>query len=296
MEEHKSERTYIDKCNSRIFKIMSIYLNLAPDYINKSMVDEITGGGDFGIEFAYASLLASACGLNVYDDPADKKFFRDYVIPMVKQLDIAPYETDPFYRNISFPKGDEGNWTFENRVCRAYEAFVFDDPQIMPDGRVIPQIGFFTQDYPYPAVLENGREWMTLMPNETNTTKPAVEASRGNVLTYGLGLGYYAYMAARKNEVTSVTVVERSAQAIDLFSRLILPQFECKDKIKVFKDDAFHFAETRMSKGKYDVVFTDLWHDPSDGVELYQRMKSFESCLPNARFIYWIEKTLKLYM
>lgn len=296
MGEYERERSYTDRCNSRIFKIMSIYLNLAPDFIDENMINEITGGGDFGIEYAFASLVASACGLNVYDDPVDKKFFRDYVLPMVKRLDTKPYENDPYYQNVRFPEGNQGNWTFENRICRAYEAFVYDDPVVMDDGRVIPQIGFFTKDYSYPAVLEKGREWMTLMPNETNTTRPAVDAAHGKVLTYGLGLGYFAYMAARKSEVSEVMVVERSPDAIALFKKHILPQFECRDKINVVMSDAFEFAGKQMGKGGFDVVFTDLWHDPSDGVELYKKMKKFERQLPDAKFIYWIEKTLKLYM
>ena len=166
----------------------------------------------------------------------------------------------------------------------------------MEDGRVIPQIGFFEEDYPYPAVLEGGREWMTLMPNETNTTKPALDVARGKVLTYGLGLGYFAYMASIKDEVTSVTVVERSEDAIALFKEHILPQFPDPQKVTVVHSDAFEFAEKQMENGAYDMVFTDLWHDPSDGVELYLKMKKYENKLPNAHFVYWIEKTLKLYM
>jgi spermidine synthase len=166
----------------------------------------------------------------------------------------------------------------------------------MEDGRVIPQIGFFEEDYPYPAVLEGGREWMTLMPNETNTTKPALDAARGKVLTYGLGLGYFAYMASIKDEVTSVTVVERSEDAIALFKEHILPQFPDPQKVTVVHSDAFEFAEKQMENGAYDMVFTDLWHDPSDGVELYLKMKEYENELPNAHFVYWIGNTLKLYM
>ena len=36
--------TYNEKSNQRLFKILSIYLNLAPDYIDKEMIEEITCG------------------------------------------------------------------------------------------------------------------------------------------------------------------------------------------------------------------------------------------------------------
>ncbi|MBR3965104.1 MAG: hypothetical protein IKJ80_06820 [Clostridia bacterium] len=288
----------LDRSNARIFKLMSIYLNLAPDYVDKEMMDAMTEGVRTRetLEYSYASLVAAACGLDPYDNPADKAFFRNYFLPMMHLLDSKPYCEDEYYRNIKLPEGKCGNWTFEKRVCRAYEGFVFDDPIITDDGRVIPQIGFFEEDYPYPAVLEGGREWMTLMPNETNTTKPALDAARGRVLTFGLGLGYFAYMASIKDEVTSVTVVERSKDAIALFKEHILPQFPDPKKVTVVCSDAFEFAENEMARGEYDMVFTDLWHDPSDGVELYLKMKEYENKLPNAQFVYWIEKTLKLYM
>ena len=288
----------IKRANSRIFKLMSIYLNLAPDYVDKEMMDAMTEGVRTRetLEYSYASLVAAACGLDPYDNPADKAFFREHFLPMMHLLDSKPYREDEYYKNIKFPEGKCGNWTFERRVCRAYEGFVFDDPITMDDGRVIPQIGFFEEDYPYPAVLEGGREWMTLMPNETNTTKPALDVARGKVLTYGLGLGYFAYMASIKDEVTSVTVVERSEDAIALFKEHILPQFPNPQKVTVVRSDAFEFAERQMENGAYDTVFTDLWHDPSDGVELYLKMKEYENKLPNAHFVYWIEKTLKLYM
>ncbi len=282
--------------NRRLFKLMSIYLNLAPDYITREMMDEITGGESFGAEFAFAHLAAAACGLDVYGNNSDKAFFRSHFLPMFKLLDVEPYKHDPYYQNIKFEKSSSGKWTFEQRVCKEYEAFVYDDPVVFPDGRIIPSIGFFNTDYPFPAVCEGGREWMTLMPNETNTTKPAIKAARGRVLTYGLGLGYFTYMAHMKSNVDSVTVVELSDDAIELFTKHILPQFDFPEKINIIKADAFEFAENQMKDDAFDMVFVDIWHDPGDGCDLYLRMKQFENQNPNTQFVYWIEDTLKLYI
>ncbi len=62
-----------------------------------------------------------------------------------------------------------------------------------------------------------------------------------------------------------------------------------------FEDGCFSFAENEMQKGSYDVVFTDLWHDVGDGLPLYRRMRSYEDRLPQSRFLYWIEKTMRCY-
>lgn len=288
--------TYNEKSNQRLFKILSVFLNLAPDFVDLDMITEITGGDKDGDEFAFANLAAAACGLDIFDNPEDKHFFRSHFLTCFKKLDAKPYFDDPYYKNIVFPKGNVGNWSFETRVCKPYEAFVYDDPEILPDGKILPRIGFFDIEYPFPAVLESGREWMTLMPNETNTTKPALDAAEGKTLTFGLGLGYFTYMAALKPSVDSVTVVERSHDVIELFKEHILPQFPSPEKVEIIESDAFDFAENQMKDGAYDSVFVDIWHDPSDGCELYLKMKEYEYLLPNAKFTYWVEDTLKLYI
>ena len=67
---------YNESANQRLFKVLSIYLNVAPDYIDRSMMEEITDGVPDGEEFAFANLAATACGLDIYENAEDKNFFR----------------------------------------------------------------------------------------------------------------------------------------------------------------------------------------------------------------------------
>ena len=270
---------------------MSMYLNLAPHFINEEMYKNT--GGD---ELAYSAFLAAVCMLDTVNDPDDKLLYRKYFIPMVRRLDPADFEDDSYFKTVSFEDRSVGNWSLTHLTCKAYEAFVRGDPDILPDGRILPKIGYFERDYRYPAVLEGGREWMTLLPNETITILPHVENAEGRVLSFGLGLGYFAYHAALKDDVSSVTVVERDESVIELFSGVILPQLPCKDKIRIIRADAFEYAEENYNKNLYDFVFVDIWHDPSDGVELYLKMKEYEKLCPDCRYEYWIEDTLKLYI
>ena len=270
---------------------MSMYLNLAPHFINEEMYKNT--GGD---ELAYSALLAAVCMLDTVNDPDDKLLYRKYFIPMVHRLDPAVFEGDPYYKTVRFDDKTLGGWRLAHLICKAYEAFVCGDPDILPDGRILPKIGYFERDFEYPAVLQNEREWMTLLPNETITVKPHVKNASGRVLTFGLGLGYFAFSAAQKDDVSSVTVVERDGDVIKLFSDVILPQFPNKDKINIIQADAFEYAGRNFAKGLYDFVFTDIWHDASDGVELYLKMKEYEKLCQNCRYEYWIENTLKLYL
>ena len=243
----------------------------------------------------YASMIACYSGLDL-DDPCDKIIYNKYLIPMVKGLAAEEYREDPYYKKIKIPNETFGKWRLENKSYAPYEAFVYDDMEMRYDGRLLPHIGYFTDTLEYPSVSENGREWMTVTPNEINTMKKAISSAKGNELTFGLGLGYYAYMVSRKQEVKTVTVVERDREVIELFEKFILPQFENRDKIKIVCADAFEFADTRLRDGEFDHVFTDLWHDASDGMELYQKMKGYEKSCPDTEFDYWIVKTIKIYL
>ena len=279
------------KYNERVFECMSMYLNLAPHFINGEMYKNT--GGD---ELAFSALLAAVCMLDTVNDPDDKILYRDYFIPMVHRLDPADFENDPYAKQIRFDDKTLGSWRLTHMTCKAYEAFVCGDPVVCPDGRILPQIGYFERDYDYPAVLQNGREWMTLLPNETVTIRPHVEKAHGRVLTFGLGLGYFAFSAAMKDSVESVTVVELDGDVIRLFSENILPQMSCRDKIRIINSDAFEYADRFFRQEKFDFVFTDIWHDPSDGVGLYLKMKEKEKLSPQSEYAYWIEDTLKLYI
>jgi hypothetical protein len=279
--------------NSETAHLLSLYLNLLPDIITPDAIEELAR--DIGVprEAAYALMLATVCGLDTAG--RDRLYFEEYFLPMVREMDPLEFELDPYYQHIKIPTEALGRWELKTMALRPCEAFVRDDFCVYPDGRMIPQIGFFMREFPYPAVLEGGREWMTLMPNETVTTLPAVYASHGRVLTFGLGLGYFAFRASEREEVERVTVVELSEDAATLFKTHILPQFPHKEKVNVVVMDAFAFLDGEMKDGDYDFVFADIWHDVGDGRELYRRFKEYEPRFPRTEFTYWLEDTILCY-
>ncbi len=282
------------RANGRITNLMSLILNLAPDAVDVSYVKEISNTCGVSEEYAYAELMAAFCGID--SEKEDRAFFKNYFIPMISKCDREFFENDPYYKNVKIPEETLGAWKLTNMKLKPCEAFVCNDFLVPPDKRLIPQIAFFTEEFKYPAVLENGREWMTLMPNEIVTTLPAVNDAHGKVLTFGLGLGYFAYMASMKEEVSSVTVVELSRDVIELFEQFILPQFPNREKIKIICMDAYSFIESSMKNGEYDFVFADFWHDVSDGREHYLRLKEYEKNFPDTQFTYWLENTIKCYL
>ena len=57
-----------------------------------------------------------------------------------------------------------------------------------------------------------------------------------------------------------------------------------------------NMLQKHMIPGKYDFVFTDLWHDVSDGIDMYLKMKEYEKQSPDSVFTYWIEKSILCYL
>lgn len=291
--ETRNQHIYAE--NEQLLRSVSNFLNLYPDSIDKEMMTSVSSG-EGTEDYAYAALMATICGLNVYENSEDNTFFKNYFVPMIRGQNLKQYKDNEYYRNIVIPQEKIGKWEFTVKRYAPYEAFVYDDIETRKNGRILPHIGYFTKEFTFPCVCQYGREWMTVTPNEINTMKQPISTAFGNALTFGLGLGYYVYMISQKAEIDTVTVVERDPTIIELFRKTVLPQFPAKNKIRIIEADAFEFADRELAKGGFDHVFTDIWHDPSDGIELYQKMRQREHLAPNAKFEYWIENTLKCYL
>lgn len=269
--------------NNLIMSKLSIYLNNYSDYITKEMIDNIKK------EFGFNDLESFKIILTSLLEITDKELIHEFD-KIVFELDKNKYEDNLYYKNISFKNIKSNKWSFRYESYKPYEAFVFNDLRKIND-KLYPCIGYFKEGYKYPAVLENNREWMLITPNEIETMERPINEATGNVLTYGLGLGYYAYMVSMKEDVKTVTIVEKDKEIIELFNKYILPQFRFKDKIRIINMDAFEYFKKNIY---YDFVFVDIWHDPSDGIDLYLKFKSLEK--KNIKYSYWIEDTIKCYI
>lgn len=287
------ERARIDRLcdtferNFRVTRMYAEYIERYPEVITADMVNALTEDGGITKKEALIALLSEIFALS-FDTPCDRTIIMDYLYPSVTLLDAQKYKDNPYYKNIVIPSVKDGKWELRHESYAPYRAVICGD--IIFDGFVeIPPLGFFTEQFDFPAVLEDSNEWMTLTPVDLDTCEDAISASRGRVVTFGLGLGYYAYMASEKACVKSVTVIEKSPDVIRLFETYILPQFPHKDKIRIIEADAFEYAEHVMPEEGYDFAFVDTWRDASDGAPMYERMKKLEHLSEKTEFSYWIE-------
>jgi len=276
--------------NLHALELFSSYLHFCPRFVKEEDVNGLTECG-VDVETAQRLLVAAACGLDAEARPDDRAMEEQYFRYAIHLLDAQECRKDPYYQAIKLPEISRGKWKMGYKTIEAYELFTSDDLKMLPDGREIPQTGFFTENFTAPVVEENGREWMTVTPSEINTMTSDINAAYGKTAVFGLGLGYYAFMVSEKPEVTEVVVVERDPEVISLFHEFILPQFPHKDKLTVVEADAYAFAE-KMGDQHFDCAYVDIWHDVLDGVEMYLKMKRLEVCSPGTNFLYWIEPSM----
>ena len=278
--------------NEDVRRMLVRWLVECPRAINVELLEEIVQDGSLPDEAAFLALLVEICGLDPETDRRHWHLVRDYLRPSVRMLDAQKYACNPYYRDIAIPHVSCGRWELKHESYAPCEAFLRDDLLLCEDFREIPRIGFFREAFSYPVVMEDAREWMAVKPSEIESMSRAIEFVEGDVVAFGLGLGYFAYMASLKENVRSVTVVEQDVDVVRLFEDHILPQFRHKAKVRIVVEDAFQFVSGRMRSTACDWAFVDLWHDASDGLEPYLEMKSLERLHPGTRFLYWAEGSL----
>ena len=274
--------------NYRVTHLMKFYLERCPEAITEDMIAALTDDGTLTKTEAVRAIVCELFGLD-FDNADDRRIIKEYITPSVRVLDAEKYRKNKYYQNIKLENVHDGSWEIKKEAYAPYRAIVSGDIIFGEDFREIPPLAFFSERFEFPAVLEDGNEWMTLTPVDLDTSDEAIEAAHGKVVTFGLGLGYYAYMVSEKNEVESITVVERSEEVIRLFKKYILPQFEHREKVRIVKEDAFVYAEKNMPNENFDVAFVDIWRDGSDGAIAYKKMKPLEKLSGKTKFIYWIE-------
>ncbi len=257
---------------------------------------------DFNLNYLYESKEIAKS----YEEPFDYfqcvvnylKLPKDY-IDFLKEnkvdqnfnvLDETKYNLNPYVRNIHLETICEKEYAYKQNTFIPYEGFIYKDIEVDENFLEKTWLGYFQKPFAYPSLLEKQSIWMLITPHEINTMEEAIQKAKGKVITFGLGLGYFTYMCSLKENVSSITIIERNPQIIYLFNQYILPQFEHKEKIKIIQDDALHYLSSCDFDDYY--AFVDLYKDVDDGLPIYIQIKQLESLHIHTTFDYWIEKSM----
>ena len=213
-----------------------------------------------------------------------------------QEVMLDPFTNNPYYQALKNASFEEDGWKLEAKKMKAFTLFPYDEQYHYGANSILKMsLGYFTKDYDYPTISLYDQEWMSLNPHEIRTMEMPIQVAKGKVLTLGLGLGYFAYMAHLKEEVKEVYIVEMDLELIKLFQKHLLPLFPYKEKIHIIKADALVYIN-QINDRDYDFIFADLWHDVSDGLPMYIKLQERFSKFTYTKRHYWIENSLITYL
>jgi hypothetical protein len=96
---------------------------------------------------------------------------------------------------------------------------------------------------------------MSNTPMEKRTNLEFVRAANGKVLIAGLGLAMIVLAVQDNENISSITIVEKCKDIIDL----VKPQLPLNEKVKIVHADIFQFKPNKREK--YDTIYFDIWSD-----------------------------------
>lgn len=228
--------------------------------------------------------------------PYPNEFVKKNIAWDTQALYVDDFLANPYLKKLSSVSFNKDGWSLTNKNLEAYSLFPYQEEYHYASNYLLKMsLAFFDKDYNYPSISLYGHEWMSLNPYEIRTMETPIITARGKVLTLGLGLGYFAYMVHLKEEVKEVHIVEMDKGLIDIFNEYLLPLFEHPEKIHIHKADAFRFIESIKDRD-YDFIFADLWHDVSDGLPMYLRLKEKFDSFTLTQCSYWIESAIVTYL
>lgn len=284
-------KKYIDQKNENILAA-DLLLSYLIECKNLITIDKIKKMMARGLEEekSFAKIIASELSSK---NPRIAGLLMKHLNHFCALLSKDKYANNEYYKNIVFPEAKHGKWTLTHGKYLPFEGFALRD--IIQKGKYFKEItnlGFFSEEFCFPLIMENEKTWMSVTPHEIETMQRAIEIVSGQVVVLGLGLGYFPYMISLKKDISKVIIIEKDLEAIDLFNEHILPQFANKEKIVVIHQDAYSYIDQSLSKSAADYLFADLWQNVDDGLVYYVELKRKEKLFPKTRFLYWIEDSL----
>ena len=118
----------------------------------------------------------------------------------------------------------------------------------------------------YARLMVNGHVMMSETPMEHRTNRDFVWDAHGDVLVGGLGLGMILLAVQDKDEVKSITVIEKNPDVVEA----VYHQLPLNAKVTLVQGDVFTWKPDR----KYDCIYMDIWSYVNE--DIYEEMKTLK--------------------
>lgn len=184
-------------------------------------------------------------------------------------LSADEWEHSPYHDAIHLDMVKSNHFSFETGTIKGNELFNVDCIQKDSNRELNDWMKLRAMDRNFEAIYlyQDDQDWMLDAPSEAATNNIPASKAHGKVLTFGLGIGYYMFMALENPDVESITCIEKAPEVIQMFERFLLPQFKDSSKIHIEQGDAYEkWNEDYLSQ--FDCVYTDIWESSMDGLNI----------------------------
>ena len=204
-------------------------------------------------------------------------------------IEKKDYIDNPYLKNINFKDIKLKDFSYETVTIEKGYLFNIDEIQDDKNKELNDYmiLRAYKQDTDMMFLKQGKQEWMMASISEFRTNDPYAKKAHGNIITFGLGIGYFIYMASLNENVKSITVIERSKEVIELFNQ-IKDQFPNKD-INIINGDAFDYFNQQYLK-QFDYIYVDIYQNNVDGRIMIEKL--LEQYLPPYdKCNFWIENS-----
>lgn len=235
--------------------------------------------------------------VDIKDELKAKKELRDagqqeyeYDINAPLFIDSSVYNDNPYIKNIKLDKICDKHFSYE--LVTIEKGYLFNSDAIVDDKdrelKDYMKLRALKEDIKAIFLYQDNKEWMMSVPSEFITNDPFAYKAKGKVITFGLGIGYFVYMAILNKDVESITVIEREREVINIFNK-IKDQFPNINKVNIINGDAFdYFNEQYLNS--FDYIYVDIYKSSDDGRFLIEKL--LEQYLPPIdKCDFWIENS-----
>lgn len=136
------------------------------------------------------------------------------------------------------------------------------------------------------GLIRDGVTWMSMTPMELESQETGIRLAHGHVLIYGLGMGWSALVSALREEVETVTVVERDPEILALHRELdVFSQIppEARAKIRLLEGDAL----AHVPDGPVDLLMPDIWARIAGGPQRVEEVRRMQANVGAKSVYFW---------
>lgn len=126
--------------------------------------------------------------------------------------------------------------------------------------------------------INSNKAMMSNHESETKTNQKFLDAAKGDVLIFGLGIGLIIFPLLEDDDITSITIIEIDNGLIDMVGKII-KQKDIYSKLEIINSDAFEY--NNLISKKYDTIYFDIWATIDEKAinEMYQLQSLYKKSL-----------------